>query len=118
MDYEDISQKLDPANMRLLIASRKLLGVKGSSSKDDVLRAFKKKILTTHPDKNPCSVLSATERTKELNNARDMVLTYIGQYLEENTPGGRNGAAFTRIAQREREAFMRREAFKAARTKH
>jgi len=118
MDSEDISQKLDPSDMRRLIACRKLLGVKGSSSKDDVTRAFKKKMLTTHPDKNPCSVLSATERTKELNNARDIVLTYIGQYLEENTPGGRNGAAFTRIAEREKEAFLRREAFKAARTKH
>lgn len=61
-----------------------ILGVESTASEKDIEKAYRKKILKLHPDKNPDK--DTTEETKELNNAYD----YLKQWLLKNENSNNN----------------------------
>lgn len=72
-DYQHHSSKLDEAF--------KLLELDKSASKNDVIKAFRKKIMQYHPDRNPNVTETVaeflTQKSIELTEAKELILTKL-----------------------------------------
>ncbi len=75
-----------------------LLGVRESSSNDEIVRAFKKMAMQYHPDRNRDNTEWANEKMASLNSAYNSIMSYrfSSEYIESSeTMQNKNGSSDT-----------------------